>query len=98
MSTLAAALKVDFTPDLGIPGGHDVHQLTTELGTLILALSLAALLLSAGSWAMGTASGNLELAARGRVGVFMSTGIGMLIGAAPLIVNFTLQQVGNGLH
>ena len=80
---------VHVNPDpSGLPGGHVIQQLLDGLAGWALFGALAALLISAIVWALGSQSGNYHGASRGKTGVLVSAAAALLIGAAPALINF----------
>jgi hypothetical protein len=89
---------VTLTPDTGaLPGGATLQQLTNGLGGWALVLSLAALVIGAAAWALGSHSQNYQQSFVGRRAVLISGAAALLIGAAPTLINFFFH-LGSGLH
>jgi hypothetical protein len=86
---------VSVSPDPGdLPGGQVIQQLINGLAGWALFGSLAALLISAIVWALGSNSGNYHAAGRGKTGVLVSAVTALLVGAAPALINF-FNQLGH---
>jgi Family of unknown function (DUF6112) len=85
---------VDVRPDPSkLPGGNVIQQLVDGLSGWALSGSLAALLISAIVWALGSNSGNYHAAGRGKTGVLIAGITALLVGAAPALINF-FNQLG----
>lgn len=85
---------VDVRPNpADLPGGNVIQQLMDGLAGWALFGSLAALLISAIVWALGSNSGNYHAAGRGKTGVLISAVTALLVGAAPALINF-FNQLG----
>jgi hypothetical protein len=77
----------------GLPGLHQLLSLVGATLTFGLVACVAAVAVSAATWALGSNSGNPHLAGRGKTGVVVSAGAALLIGAANALVTF-FAQVG----
>jgi hypothetical protein len=87
-----------FSPSLGdLPGGGTFQDLTNGLGGFLLVALLFALLLSAGSWAIGVGTSNIQLAEGGKKGVIGAVFISLLVGGAAILLDF-FYGVGTRLH
>ncbi len=87
-----------FAPNIGdLPGGGTFQDLTNGLGGFLLVALLFALLLSAGSWAFGVGTGNIQLAEGGKKGVIGAAFISLLVGGAAILLGF-FYGVGTRLH
>jgi hypothetical protein len=87
-----------FSPNLSdLPGGGTFQDLTNGLGGFLLVALLFALLLSAGSWAVGVGTGNIQLAEGGKKGVMGAAFIALLVGGAAILLGF-FYGVGTHLH
>nr|WP_127572587.1 DUF6112 family protein [Georgenia faecalis] len=72
----------------GLPGLNQVREIVGALLTFGLVACVAALVIAAVVWGLGSNSGNPHLAGRGKSGVVVAAGAAMLIGAANAIVTF----------
>src|SRR5579859_4650581 len=87
-----------FSPNLGnLPGGGTFKDLTNGLGGFVLVALLLGLLLACASWALGVASGNIQLAERGKQGAIGACLIAILVGGAAIVLGF-FYSAGQGLH
>lgn len=78
-----------FTPTAGkLPGGTVLQSLVDGLGGWALILALAGLVLGAALWAVGSHSQNYQQSFSGKRAVLVSGLAALLIGAAPVIVDF----------
>jgi Family of unknown function (DUF6112) len=78
-----------FSPTAGsLPGGTTLHTLVNGLAGWALILALAGLLLGAALWAFGSHSQNYQQSFTGKRAVLVSGLAALIIGAAPVIVNF----------
>lgn len=90
-TTLTPALTpvAGFSPTAGkLPGGSVLQSLVDGLGGWALILSLAGLVIGAAMWAIGAHSQNYQQSFVGRRAVLVSGLAALLIGAAPVIVDF----------
>lgn len=72
----------------GLPGLTQLREIVGALLTFGLVACVAALVISAVVWGLGSNSGNPHMAGRGKSGVLVSAGAALLIGAANAIVTF----------
>ncbi len=72
----------------GLPGLAQLREIVGALLTFGLVACVAALVISAVVWGLGSNSGNPHLAGRGKSGVLVAAGAALLIGAANAIVTF----------
>jgi hypothetical protein len=72
----------------GLPGLEQLLRLVGASLTFGLVACVAAVAVSAATWAFGANSGNPHLAGRGKTGVVVSAGAALLIGAANALVAF----------
>jgi hypothetical protein len=87
-----------YSPNIGnLPGGGTFRDLTNGLGGYVLAASVLAALLSAGAWLLGSSSGNIGLAERGKQGSIAAALVTLLVGAAAGLLRFFFTA-GQGLH
>jgi hypothetical protein len=86
------------TPTLSdLPGGGTLQQLINGLGAWALIAALAGLVIGAAAWALGVHAQNFQQSMVGRRAVLVSGLAALLIGAAPLIVQFFFDA-GQNLH
>jgi hypothetical protein len=79
-------------PDVSyLPGSGTLLHLVNGVGALV------ALVLGAVAWAFGSHSHNVHQAVAGRRAVLVSSAAALLIGAAPVLINFFFDA-GHGLH
>lgn len=95
VAQVAAVLAAKLTPITGfsptpgkLPGGTAPKTLVNGLGGWALILALAGLVLGAALWAFGSHSQNYQQSFVGKRAVLVSGLAALLIGAAPVIVNF----------
>jgi len=82
-------MRVDVKPNPNdLPGGRVIQQLLDGLAGWALWGSLAALLISAIVWALGSNGGNYNAANKGKTGVLVAGLTALLVGAAPALINF----------
>jgi hypothetical protein len=72
----------------GLPGLDQLLRLVGATLTFGLVACVAAVAVSAATWALGANSGNPHLAGRGKTGVVVSAGAALLIGAANALIAF----------
>ena len=72
----------------GLPGLEQLRVIVGALLTFGLVACVAALVIAAVVWGLGSNSGNPHLAGRGKSGVLVAAGAALLIGAANAIVTF----------
>lgn len=88
---------VSVFPDFDALGGSDL--IFTTLGallTVVLVFALLMLLVSIIAWALGAASGSVQVASRGRIGTLVALGAATLAGAGVALMNF-LIEVGTSI-
>ncbi len=89
MTVLAIAVTPNTT---GLPG---ITEFTNIVGAMMTVGALAcvlAVILSAGMWALGSHSGNVQLTSRAKTGVVVSAVAALLSGGAALLVTFFTSQ------
>ena len=87
-----------FTPNINeLPGGGTLRDLANGLGGFVLVALVVGLLLSAGSWAIGVGTGNIQLVEGGKKGVLAAAFISLLVGALAILLGF-FYAAGQGLH
>ena len=80
-----------------LPGSGTLQQMADGIAGWGLILALITVVIGAVTWAMGSHSQNLHHAVTGRRTVLISAGAALLIGAAPVLINFFFHA-GTGLH
>ena len=80
-----------------LPGSAALQQIINGIGAWALIGSLAALLLGAALWAVGSHTQNMHQSAQGRRAVITSLAAAILIGAAPSLINFFFKT-GLSVH
>lgn len=80
-----------------LPGSAALQQITNGIAAWALIGSLAALLLGAALWAVGSHTQNTHHSAQGRRAVLTSLGAAILIGAAPALIDFFFKT-GLSVH
>jgi Family of unknown function (DUF6112) len=89
---------VHLSPNMtSLPGGGTLQQLVNGVAGWALIGSLAALVFGALAWALGSHSHNVQQSMAGRRAVLASGAAALLIGAAPILINFFFHA-GRGLH
>ncbi len=84
-----ADAEVTATPDpSGLPGTAKLQQLVNGMYLWVLLLTLAALVVAATVWAWGSHSNNVRAASDGRRGVGVALLAALIVGAAPMLVNW----------
>ena len=91
-------VDVQLNPNTGdLPGGSTLQQITNGIGGWALVLALVGLVVGAAAWALGVHSQNYQQTYMGRRAVLVSALAALLIGAAPILINF-FYHAGVGLH
>jgi hypothetical protein len=86
---LAQVVGVTLNPaPTQLPGSATLQNLINGLAGWALIAALAGLVIGAGLWALGAHSQNYNQTSLGRRAVVASLGAALLIGAAPVLVNF----------
>jgi uncharacterized protein DUF6112 len=80
-----------------LPGGGTLQQLVNGVAGWALVGALAALVVGAVAWALGAHAHNVHQAMSGRRAVLSSAAAALLIGAAPILINFFFHA-GRVLH
>jgi len=83
-------------PDFSALNGTTLERVIGALLTIVLIAAVASLIIAAIMWAYGTATGNWQLASKGRAGVLVSLGTAAAAGAAVAVTNW-LMTVGQHL-
>jgi hypothetical protein len=80
---------LDIHPDASaLPGTDLIEKLVSGFGYWALIAAIAGMLLSAVVWAVGHHSANYQQAYNGRKGVLVAAVAAIVIGAAPVLVEF----------
>jgi hypothetical protein len=80
---------IDVQPNTdGLPGLSALSHMVGALLTFGLVAAVAAVAISAITWAIGSNSSNPHIAGRGKNGVLVAGAAALLIGAANTLVNF----------
>jgi hypothetical protein len=86
---------VSVTPDLNAgPGGSAVQKLLDWTAGICLALCVVGLLASAATWAVAHHGGSGRYESRGKLGVVVSLGAAVVIGAAGALINWAVATGG----
>lgn len=80
-----------------LPGSGTLQTIANGIAGWGLILALVAVVIGAVTWAFGSHSQNVHHAMTGRRTVLVGGGAALLIGAAPILINFFFQA-GTGLH
>lgn len=84
-----AGAQVVAKPDpTGLPGTAKLQQLVNGAYLWVLLLTLAALIVAATVWAWGSHSNNVRASSDGRRGVGVALLAALIVGAAPMLVNW----------
>ncbi|GAA3096966.1 hypothetical protein JOF29_006046 [Kribbella aluminosa] len=79
----------------GLPGLPALRQIVGALQTFSLVVCVAAFVISAVAWAMGSLGSNSHYAGRGKIGCLVAAGAAVLIASAnPIIRFFSGIQIG----
>jgi hypothetical protein len=89
MFTFFYAQDPGVTPNSdGLPGLPALRQIVGALQTFGLVVCVAAFVISAAAWAMGSFGNNSHYAGRGKLGCLIAAGAATLIASANLIIRF----------
>jgi len=89
---------VRLNPNTGaLPGSQVLQKFTNGLAGWSLVISLIGLLLGAAVWALGAHGQNYHQATNGRRAVLVSGAAALLVGAAPVLINFFFHA-GRSMH
>jgi MFS family permease len=84
---------VNLKPDVNqIPGSNILQEIANGIGGWALVAAMLGVVVGAVMWAFGHYSQNYQQAYNGRRGVLVSGLAALLIGGAPYIINFLVQQ------
>jgi len=98
MSSLLVVANVSLNPTPSdLPGSGTLQTMANGLAGWGLVLSLIALVVGAALWALGAHSQNVHQSMAGRRAVLISLGAAIVIGGAPVLINFFFNA-GRGLH
>jgi hypothetical protein len=87
----SAAPQVKATPDGSkLPGFPEANQLVNGILAFSALATLAAFLVGAGAWALGSLTQNYRAAGAGKTAVLASIVAAILVGSAVAIINFFL--------
>lgn len=79
----------------GLPGLPALRQVVGALQTFGLVICVAAFVIAAAAWAMGSFGNNAHYAGRGKLGCLVAAGAAVLIASAnPIIRFFSGIQIG----
>ena len=78
-------------PDFTAVGGTGIQAVIGALLTIVLIAAVATLIVGGIGWAVGTGTGNWQLAAKGRVGVLVALGAGAAAGAGIAWANWLIH-------
>jgi MFS family permease len=85
--------SVQLNPDpTQIPGSNVLQNIANGIGGWALVAAMIGVVIGAVMWAFGHYSQNYQQSYNGRRGVLVSGLAALLIGGAPYIINFLLQQ------
>jgi len=79
----------------GLPGIASLESIVGALLTFGLIAAVAGIAISAIAWAIGSHSGNPQVAGKGKSGVLVALAAAFLIGGATFLVNFFNAQGGH---
>jgi hypothetical protein len=71
-----------------LPGASELAKLADGLGWWALIAALVGLILGAAAWALGSHTNNYQYSSSGRRAVLVSALAALVIGAAPMVINF----------
>lgn len=80
-----------------LPGAQLLQKMANGLAGWSLTFALVGLLLGAAVWALGSHGQNYHQATNGRRAVLVSGGAALLVGAAPVLINFFFNA-GKAVH
>lgn len=90
--------NVSLTPvSKDLPGSAELQKLANGLDGIALMLALVALVIGAALWALGSHSQNMHHSMIGRRTVLTSILAAMVLGAAPVLINFFFSA-GTAVH
>jgi uncharacterized membrane protein len=95
-SSAGGVVSFDPGDTSALPGASTLSSLANGIGTFALIAAMVGVIVGAVMWAFGHYSQNYQQALNGRKGVLVSGLAAILIGAAPILINFFLT-VGQGV-
>lgn len=82
---------MDIFPDFGAVGGADeLQSIVGALMTFVLIIAVLMMIISGVTWALASANGHFQTAARARIGVWVACGAAALAGVGVTWLNFLL--------
>lgn len=88
---------MDIFPDFSAIGSaEELRSIVGALLTLVLIISVLMMIINGVTWALASANGHFQTAARARIGLWLSCGAAVLAGVGVTWVNFLLD-VGSTL-
>jgi hypothetical protein len=88
---------MDIFPDFSAVGGaEELQRIVGALLTFVLVIAVFMMIINGVTWALASANGYFQTAARARIGLWVSCGAAVLAGAGVAWVNFLLD-VGSTL-
>jgi hypothetical protein len=75
-----------------VPGSHTLQTLADGIGWWALIACLVGLVIGAAAWALGSHTNNYQYSSSGRRAVLVSGIAAIVIGAAPVVVNFLFNE------
>jgi hypothetical protein len=81
-------------PDFSALDGSGIEAVIGALITIVLIAAVASLIVCGICWAYGTATGNWQLASKGRTGVLIALGTAAAAGAGVAILNWVIRIGG----
>jgi len=78
-------------PDFSALNGTGIEQVIGALLTIVIIAAVASLVIAAIIWAIGTGTGNWQLAAKGRIGTLVALGTGAAAGAGVALMNWLIH-------
>jgi len=78
-------------PDFSALDGTSIEQVIGALLTVVLIAAVASLVIAAIIWAIGTGTGNWQLASKGRLGTLVALGTGAAAGAGGALMNWLIN-------
>jgi hypothetical protein len=86
---LMSSPAVNITPSSGgLPGAGELEALAGGIGFWALIACVVGLVIGAGAWALGSHTNNYQASSSGRRAVIVSAMAAVVVGAAPIVVNF----------
>ena len=79
------------SPDFTALNGTTLQQVIGALLTIVLIAAVGSLIICGVCWAYGSATGNYQLATKGRAGVLIALGTGAAAGAGVAWINFLIH-------